>query len=155
MKLSTRSFGLLVLTLAATAGCASDGVASLSGSVLDPSVSVTRSALAGDVSGGFDLVLELGDYASGPTQVSLGVFALERDGAELLSPLALSGATFPVTVAVGELKRIPLTFEATAELSDADALCAGPVSLRGSVTDSLGKNRPTTLRSAEVTPSCP
>jgi hypothetical protein len=142
---------VLVLTLA---GCSSDGVASLTGRIERPTVSVTRSVLAGDVTGGFDLVLELGEYAGGPTEVSLGAFALERSGAELLPSLALSGAMFPVSVAVGQSRRVALTFDATAELDEADAICLGPVVFRGSVSDTLGKNRPTTLASSEATPAC-
>jgi hypothetical protein len=152
--LSARSSGLLLLALLALAGCGSEGVASLAGSIEKPTLEVDRSVLGGDVSGGFELMFVLGDYASGPTEVSLGAFVLERDGMEVLSPLPLSGATFPVTVGVGETKRIPLTFETTAELSVADSLCAGPSTIRGSVSDSLGKNRPTTLTSSTVTPSC-
>jgi hypothetical protein len=151
---SARSSCILALFALALAGCETDGSATLAGSIAKPSLDVTRSDLAGDVTGGFELVFELGEYAGGPTQVSLGAFALERDGAEVLSPLPLSGGTFPVTVAVGETKRVPVTFDVPAELSVADSLCAGPVTIRGSVSDTLGKNRPTTLTSSAVTATC-
>jgi hypothetical protein len=144
----------VLLAALALAGCASDGVATLSGALDKPTVAVNRSALAGDVTGGFELFLELGEFAAGPTEVSLGAFVIERDGNELLPALSLSGATFPVRIAPKEKRRLPLTFDMTAELSVADGICLGPVSFRGSVTDSLGKNRPTTLTSIDATPSC-
>jgi len=154
MKHFTHS-GIRVLFLLTLSACGSDGVASLSGRIEQPAVSVERSVLAGDVAGGFDLVLELGEYAGGPTEVSLGAFALERSGTVLLPALVLSGGTFPVSVAVGQTRRVPLTLDMTAELDVADALCEGPVAFRGSVSDTLGKNRPTTLTSSDVTPVCP
>jgi hypothetical protein len=154
MKLLTHS-GILVLSLFTLSACGSEGVASLAGTIERPSVSVNRSVLAGEVTGGFELVLVLGEYAGGPTEVSLGSFAIERSGTVLLPALALSGATFPVTVAVGQTRRIPLALDMTAELDVADAICEGPITFLGSVSDTLGKNRPTTLTSSEATPVCP
>lgn len=154
MKLSAHSSGWFLLLVLALSGCASDGVATLSGSLERPTVAVDRSVLGGDVTGGFELFLELGEFAAGPTEVSLGAFVIERDGTELLPALALSGATFPVRIAPKEKKRIPLTIDMEAELPDADALCEAPVSFRGTVTDTLAKSRPTTLTSADVPPSC-
>jgi hypothetical protein len=155
MKPSARSSGLVALSLLALAGCGSEGVASLTGNLERPSLEVTRSDVGADATGGFDLVLFLGEYAAGPTQVSIGAFAIERDGMELFSPLALdSTTTFPVSVGVSETKRIPFTFDVSPDLAEADALCAGPLAFRGSVSDTLGKNRPTTLVSGEVTPTC-
>jgi hypothetical protein len=155
MKLSARSSGLLVVSALTLGGCGSEGVASLIGSLERPTLDVTRSVLGADATGGFDLVLFLGEYAASPTQVSLGAFAIQRDGTELYSPLALDSATtFPVTVGVGETKRVPFTFDVSADAVAAAALCEGPLAFRGSVSDTLGKNRPTTLTSAEVTPTC-
>jgi hypothetical protein len=154
MNLFTHS-GIPVLFLLTLSACGSEGVASLSGTIERPAVAVNRSVLAGDVTGGFDLVLSLGEYAGGPTEVSLGSFAIERGGTVLLPALALSGGPFPVSVAVGQTRRIPLTLDTTAELDVADAICEGSVSFRGSVSDTLGKNRPTTVASGDVTPVCP
>jgi hypothetical protein len=155
MNPSARSSGLVVFSLLAFCGCGSEGVASLIGNLERPSLDVTRSALGADATGGFELVLFRGEYAAGPTQVSIGAFAIERDGTELYSPLALdSSTTFPVSVGVGETKRIPFTFDVSPDVAEADALCAGPLAFRGSVSDTLGKNRPTTLVSGEVTPAC-
>jgi hypothetical protein len=155
MKLSARSSGLLVLSVLALSGCGSEGVASLTGSLERPALDLNRSALGADATGGFELVLFLGEYAAGPTQVSLGAFAIERDGAELYSPLALdSSATFPVNVGVGETKRVSFTFAVSPDAVAAEALCDGSLAFRGSVSDTLGKNRPTTLTSPEVTPTC-
>jgi hypothetical protein len=155
MKPSARSAALLVLAVLSLSGCGSEGVASLTGNLERPSLEVTRSAVGADAAGGFELVLFLGAYAEGPTQVSIGAFAIERDGTELYSPLSLDTATrFPVSVGVGETKRIPFTFEVSPDPAEAEALCAGPLAFRGSVSDTLGKNRPTTLVSGEVTPTC-
>lgn len=150
-----RSSGLLMLAVLTLSGCGSEGVASLVGVIEKPALDVTRSVIGADATGGFELMLSLGEYAGGPTQVSLGAFALERDGTELYSPLALdSGTPFPVTIGVGEAKRIVLSFDVSPDLPTADALCTGPLAFRGSVSDTLGKNRPTTLTSAELTPTC-
>jgi hypothetical protein len=144
----------LYVLLYALAGCGSEGQASLIGRIERPALSVDRSLVGADASGGFDLVLELGEFASGPTSVDLGAFSIERDGTPLLSPLGLAGATFPVTVAAGAKRSIPLTFDATPSVDEAEALCAGGVAFRGSVTDSLSGNRPITLTSAIFTPVC-
>jgi len=117
-------------------------------------LTVNRSAIGADAAGGFDLVLELGEFASGPTQVSSGGFVLERDEVVLLSALSLSGATFPVTVAAGEKKTLRLTFDQSPSVSEADALCADDVSFRGSVTDSLSGNKPITLVSVAFAATC-
>jgi hypothetical protein len=146
---------MLALALLTLAGCGSEGVASLVGVIEKPSLEVTRSVVGADAAGGFELMLSLGEYAGGPTEVSLGAFAIERDGTELYSPLALdSGTPFPVTIGVGDAKRIALSFDVSPDLPTADALCAGPLAFRGSVSDTLGKNRPTTLHSSELTPTC-
>jgi hypothetical protein len=144
---------LCILTFV-LAGCGSDGQASLIGRVERPALSVDRSLVGADASGGFDLVLELGEFASGPTSVGLGAFSIERDGTALLSPLSLAGATFPVTVAAGAKRSIRLTLDATPTTDEAEALCEGGIAFRGSVTDSLSGNRPITLTSAVFTPAC-
>lgn len=153
-QLSPSALCSMLLAAFTLVGCGSDGVATLSGALEKPSVTVTRSVLVGDVSGGFELFLELGEFAAGPTEVSLGAFVLERDDTVLLSALPLSGGMFPVSVGVDQKTRIPLTFTRSADLALADELCAGPVAFRGTVSDTLGKNRPTTLHSADVTPTC-
>jgi hypothetical protein len=115
---------------------------------------VSRSVVGADADGGFDLVLDLGEYASGPTSVSLGAFALEREETVVLSPLSLAGATFPVGVAPGETKTLRLTFAATPSTTEAETLCSGDLEVRGSISDTLGMNRPITVTSAVFTPTC-
>jgi hypothetical protein len=156
MKISMRSCGLVVVSLLALCGCGNEGgSASLTGKLERPNLGVTRSAVGAEATGGFELVLSLGEYAAGPTEVSLGAFAIARDGTELYAPLAVdSAATFPVRVGVGETRRVPFTFDVSPDPAEADVLCAGPLAFRGSVSDTLGKNRPTTLVSGEITPTC-
>jgi len=144
-------FAISAISLTA---CGSEGQATLIGRVDRPLLSVDRSAIGADATGGFDLVLELGEYASGPTQVTLGGFVLERDEVVLLSSLSLTGATFPVTVSPGVKKSLRLTFDQSPSLPEADALCADDVSYRGSVTDSLSGNKPITLVSVAFGATC-
>ncbi len=145
----------LLGALFGSVACGSKGNVALIGRIDKPSLAVNRSAVGADVTGGFDLVLELGELASDATSVSLGAFSIERSGSELLSPLSLAGTTFPVLVGVGETKTIHLTLSQTPDLDVADKLCEADVSFRGSVTDTLVENRPTTLLSSAFTPSCP
>lgn len=147
-------FWLIPWLALAGLACGSRGSVALSAIVEDPRVEVERSAVGSDVSGGFRLSLSLGDYAEDSTRVSIGVFAIQRDGADVLAPLSLDGQEFPVTIGVGESKSYELSFLQSPELEIADALCEGDLELFGSFTDSLNDDRPTTVRSAAFEPSC-
>jgi hypothetical protein len=121
-----------------------------------PSLTVTATALTTEVAGSFDIGLSLGDLASDPTTVKLGTFALERNDAVLLSPLKLETTpAFPISVDVGESKRVEVTIanpDSPPEL--AQGLCSAELQIRGTLTDSLGDDRPHTVTSLPFSPAC-
>jgi hypothetical protein len=143
----------VVLTL--TAACSvENSSAALSGRVDGPSLQVQSSTVVADLSGAFSLQMQLGDYAAQDTEVSLGAFSIQRDGAELVSPLSLAGATFPVALGVGKKVMLPMTFKASIDPSVATELCAGPLQVFGTLTDSASDNHPTTVTSGDFSPAC-
>lgn len=138
-------------------GCVEEDTASLGASVEDPSLALEASALVTDASGGFTLLLELGSYASKATEVSLGAFTLSRSGDELFGPVPLSASQdFPVTVGVGKSVRVTLELEpgSSATSEEAEAMCAGPLSFVGSVSDTLGENKPIRVESTAFEAAC-
>jgi hypothetical protein len=139
------------LTFACSVG---NGSAALSGRVDGPSLQVKSSSVSADLMGAFSLQMQLGDYASEDTEVSLGAFSIQRDGTELVSPLSLAGATFPVSLGVGKKVMLPMTFKASIDPSVATEVCAGPLQVLGTVTDSASDNHPTTITSGEFSPAC-
>lgn len=146
---------LLLLVPALTLGCSVDNSsAALSGHIDGPTLDVQSSSVGGDATGTFSLQIELGDYASSDTQVSLGTFSIQRGDTELLAPLSLAGATFPVSLGVGQKVMLPMTFTGTVDASSASALCDGTVQLQGTLTDSLSDNHPTILTSSDFSASC-
>jgi hypothetical protein len=148
---------LVVLLVLAFSTFACDGdrsLVALSAKVQDPALSVHSSSVGADATGSFDLVLALGEYADDETQVSLGSFAIQRGDMELLSPLALSGAKFPVSLGIGKKVELAMTFDASPDPGMADELCQGSVTLRGTLTDSLSNNHPTTATSEAFTATC-
>lgn len=148
----------VVLLALLSAGCGSKGAVSLVANVENPSLTVEQAALGTTLTGGFELVLELGEYADGGTDVSLATFGLYRGSQELVSALSLSSdVDFPVRVGPGESRRIRLTLEPgeTQQSVIGDALCAAGVEFRGGVTDSANDGKPTAAESAEFEPSCP
>ena len=147
-------FCLIALTTVLSA-CGSRGSVALTAVVEDPAVTVDRSALGSDVSGSFRVTLSLGEYAEDSTSVSIGTFALQRDGVDVLAPLSLGGQSFPVTVGVGDSTSFSLTFLQSPSLEIADSLCEGDLELYGSFTDSLNDDRPITVRTAAFEPECP
>src|SRR5258706_8492836 len=83
-------------------GCSAKDAVSVSGDVTSPELSVTSSALAASLSGGFDVELRLGSDAPGSAEVTLMSLALERGQTELHAPLLAAPATpFPLQLAVG------------------------------------------------------
>lgn len=135
-------------------GCGSKGSVGISMEIAAPRLTVESSALASDAAGRFTLRLALGEEAPGGTDVALGTFALQRGSTQLLGPLSLSGASFPVYLDVGEEKTFTLTFLASAEPSVADALCDGPLSVLGAVSDSASGDQPTSIQSALFSAEC-
>jgi len=146
---------LALVLLALTSGCGGDkSSVALSARAEQPTLDVQSSSVGADVTGGFNLTMELGEYASADTEVSLGVFSIERSGTELLSPLALSGAKFPLTLGVGKKITLPLTFDVSSEPTVADSLCLDAVELRGTLTDSLSHDHPTIVLSSPFSATC-
>jgi len=135
-------------------GCGSKGSVAVSMEITAPELDVESSAVGADASGGFALRLALGEEAPEATQVALGTFSLQRASTELLGPLSLSGAAFPVRLGVGEQKTFALTFVESTELDVADALCDGPLSVLGAVSDSESGDQPTSVRSPAFSASC-
>jgi hypothetical protein len=146
---------LLLSGAASLFGCAADkSQLALSAAVQAPALDVQMGSLAADANGAFSLVMSLGEYASDTTEVSLGSFSVQRDDKELLAPLSLAGATFPVSLGVGKRVSLPLTFTATTEPSTGTDLCQGPVHIRGTLMDSLSNDHPTVAVSATFMPKC-
>jgi hypothetical protein len=150
--------GLVLPFALVCAACGSKGAVSLLANCEKPSLDVQQSALGSSLGGGFELVLELGEYAEESTEVSLGGFGLFRGDEELVSALPFSSSVdFPLSVGPGDSKRVVLSIESgdTYESGVADALCSGGIRYEGAVTDTLGGGKPTPAASAEFTPSCP
>ena len=153
MRLSSfvRVLSLVPVTLA----CSADkSTIALSASIDEPALNVQTSSVGADATGGFSLAMELGEYASEDTKVSLGSFSIQGGGVDLIAPLSLSGATFPVSLGVGKKVMLPLTFDASTEPDVAATVCSGPVVVRGTLTDTLSNNHPTVVTSSTFTAHC-
>jgi len=146
------SLSLLPLTFACSAD---ESTVALSASIDEPTLRVQTSSVGADATGGFSLAMELGEYASEDTKVSLGTFSIQGGGVDLITPLSLAGATFPVSLGVGKKVMLPLTFDASTDPSVAATVCAGPVIVRGTLTDTLSNNHPTVVTSAPFAAQCP
>jgi hypothetical protein len=153
MRLTSVASVLGVLSLTCACSASKSDIA-LTARIDAPSLTVQSSNVGADAMGGLSLALELGSYASGDTLVSLGTFSIQRDNVELLTPLSLAGATFPVSLGVGKKVMLPLTFEASTDSDTATAICQGPVVIAGSVRDTLSDNHPTQVTSGEFTAQC-
>jgi hypothetical protein len=154
LRMSHRRLTFVPLVLALGACSADRSMVALSAKVENPSLEVQSSAVGADASGGFELVMALGEYASESTQVSLGSFSLMKDGVEVLSPLSLSGAKFPVSLGIGKELSVSLSFEASAEPAVADELCQGELEIKGTLMDSLSNDHPTRVGSQPFAASC-
>lgn len=131
-----------------------NGSAALSGRVDGPSLQVKSSSVGADLTGAFSLQIELGDYASQDTNVSLGTFSLRRSDTELVAPLSLAGATFPVSLGVGKKVMLPMTFKASVDPDVASEICAAPLEVSGTLTDSASDGHPTTVASSDFSATC-
>lgn len=154
----TRTGISVVLLLAlSSAGCGSKGAVSLSARIDGAELAVSSGALGADVTGGFDLVLELGDAASEATRVTRSTFAVRRGDTTLVEVLSLTPSEpFPIDVGVGESKTVRMTLtDAFVEQAEADAICEGDVWFTGTVTDTLSGSKPTPASSLEFAPTCP
>lgn len=157
---SALRFGRFLALIAAPlllSGCPEEDSASLEASVQDPSLSLEAGALVTDVSGSVTLSLHLGSYAANGTDVSLGAFTLTRGGEDLFGPVPLAASEeFPIAVGVGKDVSVTLSVEpgTTVTTEQAEALCDGPITFVGSVSDTLGGNKPIRVESAAFEAAC-
>ena len=144
------TFALALLLLPA---CGSKESISLTALVQNANLNVEQKTLGTQLSGGFELFFELGPEASGSTEVSLETFAVVRGAETLVSPLQATpdGVTFPLSLGKGQKRVVPFSVDDSTLLDAAlqSSLCAGPVRLRGAVSDTLGGGR-TPLESREL-----
>jgi len=144
-------FALLLLV-----GCGGKGNVSLTASIEQPRVAVEQLTLGTRLTGGFELVLEVGSEASSGSTVSLQRFELVRDGASVAGLAVRSDShVFPLRVEKGQLVSVPFVFDDSQLLAAEvrDAVCAGSLRIAGAVTDTLSGGSTTPLTSAAVTPS--
>lgn len=148
--------GLSALLLIFGSACGSKGAVSLVANAENPTLTVARAALGTSLSGGFELVIELGEYAEEGADVSLAGYGLHRGSEEIVSNLSLaSDVDFPLRVNPGDERRVTLSIDMDDLLDSAvgEELCAGNVVYQGGITDGAGKLTPSF--SAEFSPSCP
>jgi hypothetical protein len=136
-------------------GCGTEKSVSLNAAVGNASLAVAEQTLGTQLTGGFELYLELGPEASKSVSVELENFSIVHtgDNATVVSPLQAvpQNATFPVSVGVGERKTIPFVLDDTKLLPAADkaAICAEPVQIVGTVKSS-GETEPLSSPSLTV-----
>jgi hypothetical protein len=157
MKRSMLLVPLFPLLLSA---CGSKDSVSVSANVSNVQLAVVDKALGTELSGSFDLYVEVGPEADGPATISLeGPFAVVdlAGQATLVSPLAAvpQGATFPLKVSKGSSKTVTFQLDTTDLLAPSDkaALCgAGQVQIRGAVKHDLngGETKPLESPAASV-----
>jgi hypothetical protein len=124
-------------------GCGTEKSVSLNAAVGNASLAVAEQTLGTQLTGGFELYLELENFSIVHT----------GDNATVVSPLQAvpQNATFPVSVGVGERKTIPFVLDDTKLLPAADkaAICAEPVQIVGTVKSS-GETEPLSSPSLTV-----
>lgn len=148
---------LALLSLLALSGCVEEPGVFLEASVTSPALTVDATDLTTEISGSFGIELSLGDLAPEATTVKLGTFSLKRGGEVLLNPLDMTAnPEFPVEVGVGKSKHVDMTIENPEGDPELGAsLCSSELRIVGTLTDTLGDDRPVTLESASFRPSCP
>ena len=134
----------------------------LSASVKNVALSVTAGSLVTTLAGTFDVDLSVGDLASGDATIkdppSFQLVVAKTQKTLRVLDAVPSGGGFPLTVKSGEHLTVSFTVgdTNTLEASDLTALCAAPVQIAASLTDTLTADRPTAFESAAVTLSgCP
>jgi hypothetical protein len=137
-------------------GCGSKGAVSLSARVDNGVVAIQPQALGTQLSGEFDLLLELGSAAPESTSVTLGTFSLKGEQNTAVTLSTTASETFPIEVGAGQSKTVHFVLDSSkvVEAAVADALCSGDVWYSGTVTDTLSDGKPTVASSVKLTPSC-
>ncbi|HEY3254522.1 MAG TPA: hypothetical protein VGJ91_11255 [Polyangiaceae bacterium] len=134
-------------------GCGSAGTVSLSVQMSDESLAVTDASFGSELSGSFQLRLELGSEAPGSTHVSYGNFEVQTEAGEVLTDLrdATMTPALPIDLNKGESKQV--LFSLSGISIDRDKACPGPLRIVGSVMDTL-KGGTDPVRSGLITPDC-
>lgn len=124
-------------------------------------LAVSKTTLVTVLTGQFDLVVDLGDLASGDRVIERAPslrLVKEADQSLVRNIDALpDGATFPITISPGQTRTLNmvLTDQNTLSAEQFDSVCSAPLVVAGSVNDSeTGHSVPFSSRS--FTPSgCP
>lgn len=140
-------------------GCNTDAAVFVDPDIEEPAVTVTKAALGTSLTGSFTLTLHLSARAAGPSQVTVGAFALKKtDGTTVLVDNLPFTADKPNPVGVDEdtTTTVKVTIDSGSKLLDAavhDAVCAGDVVIAGVIEDSL-LTTSTPVESEPFKPSC-
>jgi hypothetical protein len=151
--------GLALLSVG-LGGCAGKERVSLSVTVSDADLEVQEGLFGTFLSGTVELRLQLGPDAPGSTEAELESLKLLRasDDLELVPVLSLTSAFTPISLGPGDAQTRVLELDASAPLASTsmDEICAEPVKVHGSVTDTLSDGRSTPFGSPGLTPAgCP
>lgn len=161
---------LFAAALALTAAsCASKDAVAVSGSVGTVQLNVKKTGFVTAVSGHFDVSLELGARAAGPTDVTFTEFSLVRiaDGTPVLAGERLSvlaslpppvhlepGSSALVSFEIGDLRNNAVVPMETDQADYASVCGAGELRVVGSINDTTaGTTSTTPLKSAPFLPS--
>jgi len=153
-----RSLLLVPLFSLGLFACGSKDSISVSASVSNVQLAVADKALGTELSGSFDLYVEVGPEADGSATISPdGPFSLVREQSTVVDSLSTvpQGVTFPIVVGKGASKTIVFQLDTAKLLPAADktGICAGPVRLVGAVKHNLngGETKPLTSPDVSVT----
>lgn len=156
------------LTALLASSCASKAAVSVSGAIHNPSVTVAQGPLVTTIEGSFDVALELGARASGPTDVTLEEFSLVRasDGTPVLAREKLSvvpstpgpahlepGGKATVHFEIGDVRNGGVEPDEIDRDDFASVCGAGQLVIRGTMLDSASGAASTPVSSAAFTPS--
>ncbi len=157
LRVPLARLALLLGLVVGASGCGSKQSVSLDAHIDSASLSVKDLALGTQLSGGFTLVLKLGDYASEGTKVTVQSFSLvgADSNNSVLSAFKVGPDPGAVSVGVGQTRNIAFSVDGSTLLSASERskLCAGPVVIAGTVTDTLGGGHSIPLRSARLSVS--
>jgi hypothetical protein len=119
------------------AGCGTKEDASLAVYAQKPALTKASNAFGSSLSGSVEVVFDLGKYTQGSITVEAIQLGLYRDTTQVV-PRAMvtppAGTTFPITLAPGQKQIIAYTIKVESlTMEEANALCAGPVKVSGTV----------------------
>jgi hypothetical protein len=148
-------FLTLLAVFSLVCGCGGKERVTVSASVHDAELSVEERTLGTFLAGRFQLLVTLGVNSPRSTTVTLESFSLVRssDQTELIAPLPLATPVSPFELAPGDEETTELTLDAADPIGQGmrDDLCAEPVQIRGTVTDTQSEERSTPVQSDAVT----